>query len=533
MVCNKAFPIPRLMKDNAKTSDSPAWIQHRSTGLLLHVSSLPGSFGIGNLGPGAHDFLEFLVEAGFSSWQTCPLGPTGFGDSPYQTFSSDAGNPYFIDWEPLLDAQIVSEPEITSLRSLPTNVVDYDSLRHHFLPISRQVSKKFHEQPTVLASLYGDFSEFVTIHERWLRPYCLFKALKESHDGQPWWAWPIQERSFDAANEQRIDESLRETIQHEEFLQYVFFGQWDALRRKAHDLGLRIIGDLPIYAAPDGAEVWARPELFQLGEDSLPSRVSGVPPDYFAPEGQRWGNPLYDWPMHQQDGFSWWLERLEAQLQLFDVVRIDHFRAFHDYWSIPATANDARLGEWEKGPGLPFFEAVRAKFPAMPFLAEDLGLLNAGVHQLRDTVGLPGMAVLQFAFDGDSDNLYLPHNLNADTVLYVGTHDNDVAKGWYESASEEVRDNFRRYLNTSGEDAPWDFLRAAYRSVAKLTVVTAQDLLSLGSEARFNVPGTPTGNWRWRITPEQFGKLRDETAPYLREQAQITGRSAVVNPMPN
>ena len=509
---------------NDLVDNAPAWIKSRSSGLLLHVSSLPGRFGIGNLGPGAHSLLEFLAETGFSYWQVCPVGPTGFGDSPYQTFSSIAGNPYFIDWEPLHKAGLVKESELEPFLSLSHESTDYNAIRTLFWPLAKAVSERFQANQLSLSSLYGDWQVFLDSNHSWLTPYALFQALKSAHGDLPWWEWPSAENSFEQARDRLEDPSLADNLFLHRFLQYVFFGQWKLLRKRAKELGIGILGDIPIYAAPDGAEVWTRPELFQLNENRRPTHVSGVPPDYFAPEGQLWGNPLYDWKTHQEDGFKWWLDRLAYQVRLFDVVRIDHFRAFHDYWSIPTDECDARKGQWELGPGIAFFDAARKRFPDMPFLAEDLGLLTKGVLQLRQSSGLPGMAVLQFAFDGDPDNLYLPHNLTPETVVYVGTHDNDVARSWYESSSEEVRDNFRRYCNVSGEDAPWDLLRIAYRSVANLAVVTAQDLLALGSEARFNVPGTPSGNWTWRITDTQLSGLKLETAEYLRQQTEITGR---------
>ena len=494
---------------------------------MLHLSCLPSKYGIGNLGSTAHVFLEFLAEAGFSHWQVCPVGPTGFGDSPYQTYSSVAGNPNFIDWEPLVAANLVTDENLTPLRALPSETVDYDSLRTLLRPLIQLISQRFAQNPNCLESLYGDFTDFTEANSSWLTPYALYQALKDAHCDEPWWKWPSEDRSFPRASQRTDDPTLSDSINAQRVMQYIFFGQWKHLRERAQSLGLNILGDLPIYAAPDGAEVWSRPDLFQLDDKtSLPTHISGVPPDYFAPQGQLWGNPLYDWDALKMEGFQWWLDRLASQVELFDVVRIDHFRAFHDYWSVPSTENDARLGHWEQGPGPEFFSAVRKRFPDMPFLAEDLGLLNAGVHRLRRETGLPGMAVLQFAFDGDPDNLYLPHNLSPETVLYLGTHDNDTVRGWYESAGEEVRDNLRRYLNVSGDDVAWDLLRSAYRSVARVAVVTAQDLLSLGPDARFNVPGTPSGNWRWRLTESQFKHLQGETVAHLREQAEISGRLA-------
>ena len=328
------------------------------------------------------------------------------------------------------------------------------------------------------------------------------------------------------ARHRLTDPALVDELNLHYFLQYLFFGQWKALRSYASSRKISILGDLPIYVAPDCADVWQRPNLFQLDiTTELPTAVAGVPPDYFNPAGQLWGNPLYDWAVHKDEDYAWWLKRLAAQNDLFDVTRIDHFRGFHDYWSIPAGHEDACNGVWESGPGVQFFKTVREHFPTLPFLAEDLGLLNEGVHALRKATNLPGMAVLQFAFDGDPANLYLPHNLSKDLVLYTGTHDNDTSRGWYESSDEEVRGNFRSYFSVSGEDAPWDLLRAAYRTVSNLVVIPMQDVLSLGSEARLNRPGYAFGNWSWRMTGEQLTALSGETATYLRSKP----RPAVVS----
>ena len=517
---------PLLRKEAHDTNFTPQWIRERSAGLLLHISSLPGDFGIGNLGKPARDLIDFLSEAGFGFWQICPVGPTGFGDSPYQTFSSFAGNPYFIDWSALVKIGLIDEQYLFPLRSYSEDSVDYGNLHEFFWPLAQNASDAFSQTPNVLDEVYGSYEIFQRDQAYWLHPYAQFQSLKFKNKHDPWWLWPEDERSHHLTkNNSQASELERSTMELHKFLQYVFFGQWHNLLDYARSKNISILGDLPLYVAPDCADLWQHPELFQLDiTTGSPSAVAGVPPDYFNPDGQLWGNPLYDWTTHESEGYAWWLQRLAAQTRLFDVTRIDHFRGFHDYWSIPANSKDAKKGKWESGPGLPFFAAVREKFPDMPFLAEDLGLLSEGVRNLRRASGLPGMAILQFAFDGDPENLYLPHNLTSELVTYTGTHDNDTVLGWYDSAEEEIQGNFRSYLNVNGDAASWDMLRAAYRSVSQLCVIPMQDLLSLGSEARLNRPGEPFGNWTWRMNKAQFASLQGQTSAYLREQAKATGR---------
>ena len=506
---------------SSKTS-LPSWIARRASGILLHLTSLPGSYGIGNLGKEAKRFVDFANRAGFRFWQTCPVGPTGYGDSPYQVFSSSAGNPYLIDWEPLIENGLIEEEELSSLRKLPSVEVDYGSLYHAFFPAARLAYSRFGQFREKLELLYGNFEDFCKRHDAWLAQYACFQSFKQIEDNKAWWEWTDLSRKPSNAllNELKASEEYAFHV----FLQYVFWGQWKQLRAYANGKNLSLIGDLPIYEAPDSSVVWERPDLFQVDPSFAFSHVAGVPPDYFNEDGQYWGNPLYDWDRHEEEDYAWWMERLASQLNLFDVVRIDHFRGFHDYWSIPAKTNDARSGAWQKGPGMKFWKVAQERFPSLPFLAEDLGLISEDVRDLRRCAGLPGMAVLQFAFDGDAQNLYLPHNLQNDLVLYAGTHDNDTTTGWYASASEEVRGNFRSYLNVDGSSPSWDMLRLAYRSVAPLVVVPAQDLLSLDSDARFNKPGHPSGNWKWRLSAEQLQRLDKESSPYLTEQAKITGR---------
>ncbi len=503
----------------------PNWLESRSSGVLLHVTSLPGEFGIGNLGRSSREFIDFLHEAGFRFWQICPVGPTGYGDSPYQVFSSSAGNPYLIDWQSIVEVGILNLDELAPLRCHPDDNINYGHLFDHFYSVAQIAYSNFEQNRQSVEAKYGIFSDFIEANKNWLEPYCCYQALKKSSANKPWWEWEDKIRKYSRTILDSFSTAELETYNLHSFFQYLFFSQWKELRAYAHSKDVQILGDLPIYVAPDSADVWERPELFhvdsKVGEFS---HVAGVPPDYFNADGQYWGNPLYHWSAHQDEGYDWWIKRLESQLRLFDVVRIDHFRGFHDYWSIPKETSDAKAGEWKDGPGIDFWEVVAKRFPSLPFLAEDLGLITEGVRTLRRSVGLPGMAVLQFAFDGDAENLYLPHNLTPDLVLYTGTHDNDTTCGWYHSCEDEVRGNFRTYFNIPGDFPSWDMLRMAYRTTAQLVIVPMQDLLSLGSDARLNEPGHPFGNWTWRMTPWQLKNISGECAQYLRNQAGISGR---------
>ncbi len=485
---------------------------------------MPGAFGVGTFDDAGVALLETLAAAGIRYWQLCPLGPTGYGDSPYQCFSSFAGNPYLIDPAALVQAGLLAESDLAPLRALPADRVDFGGLYEHKRPLlfkAHAAWRRDRSRPLP----YGDFDAFREQHASWLAGYTLFSALKDHFNGSPWWEWPAGVRSLAAAEHSPLRASVQERAEAYAFIQYLFFGQWTRLRQRAAKLNIRIIGDTPIFTALDSADVWASPQLFQLDAKTLqPKAVAGVPPDYFSADGQLWGNPLYDWPAHAAEGYRWWLERLRANFALYDVVRIDHFRGFEAYWSIPAGSKTARTGRWVDGPGIGFFEAVRQAMPDAKLIAEDLGLLTPATMELRDATGLPGMAVLQFAFGGPNDNLYLPHNLRSNTVIYSGTHDNDTSLGWYATADEKTRDHVRRYFRISGNEIAWDFIRAAYSSVANLAVIPLQDLLSLGSEARFNTPGKPQGNWTWRYRPDQLNAFRNSSAAYLRELSDLHRR---------
>lgn len=497
------------------------WLDHRAAGVLLHPTSLPGEYGIGTLNNHCYRFLDFLANAGFRYWQICPLGPTGFGDSPYQSFSSFAGNPYLISLNALEAKKLIEHDILEELKILPNTFVDYGGLYNAKWPVLDAVYETFVRGKQKIRP-YGSFQSFKKKHAKWLEPYAYFQALKVHFQGKPWYEWPKEYRSFQDALTQPLRKELARHMDAEMFYQYLFEGQWQAVRAYANEKGIQIIGDIPIFVALDSADVWQNPEYFQLDPKTFkPIAVAGCPPDYFSEDGQLWGNPLYDWDTLAKDGYSWWIRRLERSFQLYDVVRIDHFRGFDSYWKIPYGSPTARSGEWTEGPGLDFFKAIKKKIKSCKLIAEDLGDLTDTVRELRRDSGLPGMAILQFAFGGEGDNFYLPHNLQANSVLYPGTHDNNTSLGWYAEASEAERDHVRRYLRVEGDEIGWDLLRAAYKSVSRLVVVPLQDLMSLGSEARFNRPGEAQGNWTWRYLPGQLEALNGGTTAYLRDTATL------------
>lgn len=519
---------------NAPAKTSPAapvrraplfsWLKTRSAGVLLHPTSLPGSQGIGTFDENAVAFLDFLQRAGFGHWQICPLGPTGYGDSPYQCFSAFAGNPLLIDLTALVRFGLLNAEHIAPLAGLSDKHTDYGALFTLKWPLLFAAHRRFREKKISLP--YGDFEAFKRRQRSWLDAYAYFRALKDNFGGRSWQEWPATEREYRRALRSPLRAKLAEAIDAHAFTQYLFFGQWQAVRAAAKARGIEIIGDVPIFVAGDSADAWAAPELFELDPKTLqPLAVAGVPPDYFSEDGQLWGNPLYRWSAHRADGYAWWLARLKASFELYDIVRFDHFRGFDAYWRIPWPAVNARKGEWIPGPGLGFFTAVQRAFPAARIIAEDLGVLTDSVRQLLADSGLPGMLVLQFAFGGDATNGYLPHLHTLNATVYPGTHDNDTTAGWYRGLDAATRDHVNHYLRIDGREVPWDFLRAAFSSPARLAVIPMQDLLSLGSEARFNTPSVAQGNWQWRFSPEQLQSLAGAPAAYLAEIAKLYGRA--------
>ncbi len=492
----------------------------RSCGILLHPTSLPGAYGIGSLGAEARAFVEFLAAGRQSLWQVLPLGPTGYADSPYQSFSAFAGNPLLIDPPTLAREGLLSASELSDPPAFPPERVDYGTLIPYRMKLLAAAWRRWEAG----AGDREGLEVFRQASASWLPDFALFMALKRHFASRGlfvWNRWPAELARREADALRRARGELADELRFEEFQQYQFFRQWGELKRLAAEKGLRLIGDIPIFVAFDSADVWAHQELFRLTPSGEPAVVAGVPPDYFSPTGQLWGNPIYDWKRLAADGYRWWLERVRAALALVDLARLDHFRGFQACWEVKAGRPTAERGRWGRGPGAELLSALAAELGELPLIAEDLGVITPAVERLRDRFGLPGMKVLQFAFDGDAQNAFLPHNFERNCVVYTGTHDNDTTLGWYASESEKARDQARRYLARDGHDIAWDLTRLAYASVAAMAVIPLQDLMKLGSEARMNYPSRAQGNWQWRFTA---GLLTDQISGRLRELALLYGR---------
>jgi len=491
----------------------------RASGILLHPTSLPGRYGIGDLGLAAYEFVDFLVGAGQQLWQILPLGPTGYGDSPYQCFSAFAGNPLLICLEKLLEDGHLKPDELAVAPAFPEDWVDYGAVIRFKIPLLKRSLVTFEHQAT--ATEKAEFAQFIEDHRVWLDDFALFMALKDHHGGAVWNAWPADIATRQPRALEHWRKALAREIRTQQYLQFQFFRQWKTLKRYANERGIRIIGDIPIFVAYDSADAWANPEQFYFDEAGRPIVVAGVPPDYFSETGQLWGNPLYRWDVMAQDGYRWWIRRLQATLELVDIVRLDHFRGFVGYWAVPATEKTAVNGEWREGPGADLFWAVEQALGQLPIIAEDLGFITPEVRALRDQFQFPGMKILQFAFSTDADDPFLPHNYERNCVVYTGTHDNDTTIGWYQTAPPHEQDFVRRYLARDGHDIAWDLMRLAQSSVADLAITPLQDVLRLGSEARMNLPSRAAGNWRWRYRREV---LTHELQGQLREMAILYGR---------
>ncbi len=503
----------------------------RASGVLLHPTSLPGPYGVGDLGPQAYRWVDFLAGSGCALWQVLPLGPTGYGDSPYQCFSAFAGNPYLISPRLLMQDGLLREDDLGGLPDFPADFVDYGRVIPWKQGLLERAFDRFtHHTPR---SVKEDFDAFRAAHAPWLDDYALFMALKEAHGGSPWDRWPDPVRRRDPSALSRTRRSLSSRIERFAFEQFLFFRQWAALKDYASTRGVRIIGDIPIFVAYDSADVWAHPELFCLDGDGRPTHVAGVPPDYFSPTGQLWGNPLYRWEAHREEGYAWWLARFQTILSLVDIVRLDHFRGFVGYWEIPAGSPTAEHGRWAPGPGADLFLALEqalreaGKIPEgapLPLIAEDLGVITPEVVALRERFHLPGMKILQFAFSGP-ENPFLPHHYPRECVVYTGTHDNDTTVGWYESAPPQEREFALRYLgrgDLTAQEFTWELIRLAWASVAVFAIVPMQDLLTLGTEARMNYPSRPSGNWRWRMGE---GALAESLSHRLHELNHLYART--------
>jgi len=486
----------------------------------MHISSLPSKHGIGTLGRAAYEFVDFLAEARQRYWEILPLGHTGCGDSPYQTLSAFAWNPYLIDLDLLAEEGLLTYEEIDSVNwGDDPEHVDFGRLWQYRFEVLRAAARRG------LVRDGDKIAEFERVNRHWLPDYALFMALKMHFKGGSWTQWPDALRLRDAGELERFRQLLRPDVELFTWIQYTFFRQWRGLREYAHSKDVRIIGDVPIYVPLDSADVWARPENFQLDADRQPKRVAGVPPDYFCADGQLWGNPLYDWNHMRNDGYSWWLDRIAAAGELFDVIRFDHFRGLDSYWSVPAGETTAVNGQWVKGPGKNFIYALKEAFPDLRIIAEDLGMLTDSVRRLRRSSGFPGMKVLQFAFNADGDSYYLPHRHWPDSVCFTGTHDNAPLAQFIDEMPEADRRFMVKYLGLNEDEGYiWGILRAGMGSVCQLFIAQMQDYLELGSSARMNRPGTVGGNWSWRVlpgalTPELAGKIGSMTKMYGRDYA--------------
>ena len=494
----------------------------RASGVLLHPTSLPGRYGIGDLGDVAFRWVDFLAHSGQQLWQVFPLGPTGYGDSPYQCFSAFAGNPLLISPDLLVREGLLAAADVQNVPYFPKQAVDFGAVIPWKMALLQRAFANFEAHAT--SEQQAAFTAWCQAQARWLDDYAHFMAIKQAHDGANWGSWAPDIAARQPAALQAWSARIADTVLAQKFLQYLFFTQWNAVKAYANAKGIRIIGDIPIFVAYDSADAWANRDQFYINDQGQPEVVAGVPPDYFSETGQLWGNPLYRWDVMQQQGYAWWIQRIQATLAQVDIVRIDHFRGFEAYWAVPFGEETAVDGKWVEAPGMDFFTTVRAKLGELPIIAEDLGLITPPVRVLRDTFAFPGMRILQFAFSSDPQDPFLPHNYVHNTVVYTGTHDNDTTIGWYRNSSTPAeRDLARRYLGRDASDFAWDMIRTAWSSVACMALAPMQDLLSLDSWARMNYPGRASGNWSWRC---QDHDLNDYLASRLHQLTYLYGRLA-------
>lgn len=483
----------------------------RSSGILLHPTSLPGPYGIGDLGPSAYKFVDFLADAGCKLWQVLPLGPTGYGDSPYQCFSAFAGNPYLISPELLLNDGLLAEGDFADMPVWDASHVDFGRL---FAWKPQLLDKAYYRFKNLANNdIHKEFETFCSENNYWLSDFALFMAIKDANGGVAWNEWPEPQRNRQPEAIERASQEYSTSVEKQKFRQFLFFRQWYTLYQYVHQRGIQIIGDIPIFVSMDSSDAWANPGLFYLDDAGKPTVVAGVPPDYFSPTGQLWGNPLYDWNKHKATGYQWWIERISTTLKTVDIVRIDHFRGFAGYWEIPGGSKTAEYGRWAPGPGAGLFNAIRAGLGDLPIIAEDLGEITPDVVELRDMFGLPGMKIYQFAFNNPADP-FLPHMYVRNCVSYTGTHDNDTALGWYMTATQNEKDFYHRYTNRDASDVAGDMIRAVWGSVSVFALAPIQDFLRLGPEARMNFPGKTGGFWSWRMTDND---LSEQLKNYIRE----------------
>lgn len=488
----------------------------RASGILLHPTSLPSRFGIGDLGSGAYQFVDFLVESFQQVWQILPLGPTGFADSPYLCYSALAGNPLLISPEKLYEENLLSQEDLDNYPELPQYWVDYDLVKEHKLPLLYKAIENFKQGAT--PEQKAAFEQFCQRHAAWLDDYTLFMAIKEDQDGAGWYQWEEKLAKRDPQTLADYTNKLSNAIFQHKFLQFEFFRQWTNLKEYANEQGIKLFGDIPIYVAHDSVDVWANPDIFCLDEETgEPALMAGVPPDYFSETGQLWGNPVYNWEALQKTKFKWWIQRVEGILEYVDLIRIDHFRGFEAYWAVPQGEETAINGEWLTAPGEEFFDLLAQDLGKLPIIAEDLGVITPEVEALRDKYEFPGMKILQFAFDSDRANCFLPYNyVNRNCIVYTGTHDNDTTVGWFYARSPEEQKRVTDYLGCVCEEGiHWSLIRMALASVANQAIFPLQDVLGFGSDCRMNVPGIAENNWKWRYVPENINSDLANTLKWL------------------
>ena len=501
-------------------------VQERFSGILAHPTSFPSRYGIGDFGKGAYDFIDFLEKAGQKLWQILPLGPTGYGDSPYQSFSAFAGQPLLISPELLIQDHLLAGPDFFKVPDFNLDHVDYG----YVIPVKTELLKLAHQHFLLHynTALEAEYETFCQQEAEWLDDYALFMAGKDAHGGVCWLDWEDDLRDPTPEIKEKWTEQLSDSVSYYKFIQFLFFRQWNQLREYAHSKGIKIIGDIPIFVSMDSADVWANRELFLLDTKGYPLVIAGVPPDYFSATGQLWGNPLYDWAYHKKTNFDWWMKRIQGQLALVDFLRIDHFRGFEAYYAIPYGETTALNGCWCKGPGADLFHRIQEVFGKdLPIWAEDLGIITPGVEKLRDDFNLPGMKVLQFAFGDLDDNDLLPHHFHtSNCICYTGTHDNATTVGWYfEDLNPKKQDRLRRYLNTDARAIHMDMIRAAMSSIAKYCIFPIQDALGFGNDCRMNTPSVASGNWGFRFRPSH---LSDDLAKQLKSMTELYGRGEII-----
>ncbi len=477
---------------------TPVTSHSRHSGILVHPTSFPSPYGIGDLGKKAYQFIDYLVDAGQTLWQILPLCPTGFGDSPYQGFSAFAGQPLLISPDKLFEQGLVSQSDLDNYPVLNSKKVEYGAVISAKNKLLDKANKNFAKLDKT-SDLVKEYNHFCEKQAFWLDDYALFMSIKDKNSGKLWLEWKDSERKPTNSEKEELAQSLKERIAYYKVIQFLFFDQWYALKKYANDRLIKIIGDIPIFVSLDSADVWANKDLFQLDSDGYPTKVAGVPPDYFSETGQLWGNPLYDWDAHEKEKYAWWIKRVKSQLALVDIIRIDHFRGFDSYWAVPFGEETAINGTWQDGPKDKLFTAVKDSLGEIPIWAEDLGVITEDIKSLRDKFNFPGMKVLQFAFENPEDNDMMPYYHIPNCIVYTGTHDNDTSLGWYKNTSKESQKKVRSYMNTGAATVSWAFIHTALSSTANNVIIPLQDIMSLDSDARMNTPGKADGNWSWRF----------------------------------